>query len=171
MRAKDLGVGMATVATRAPKRELGPDWREALRDSLRRFAVRVTGAFLVGLSLAAATALATHSPTDPSFSTAAGGPPTNWMGSVGAYASDALLLVFGIGSILLLPVVALAGLRMLRLQPTGRLGRALLVAAAGALFLGVAVSLTSGSAVSAFRPAGAVRWGWAVHGRSTRGPR
>ena len=103
---------MATVATRAPKRELGPDWRDALRDSLRRLIVRVVGAFLLGLSIAAAIALATHSPTDPSFTTAAGGPATNWMGSVGAYASDALLLVFGIGSVLLLPVLALAGIRM-----------------------------------------------------------
>jgi len=149
---------MATVATRAPKRELAPDWRDALRDSLRRLAIRTIGAFLVGLSIAGGVALATHSPTDPSFSTAAGGPPANWMGSVGAYASDALLLVFGIGSILFLPVIALAGLRMLRLHPAGRTGRALLVAAAGALLLGIALSLTSGSAVSGL-PAG---WGGAL---------
>jgi len=149
---------MATVATRAPKRELAPDWRDALRDSLRRLAIRTIGAFLVGLSIAGGVALATHSPTDPSFSTAAGGPPANWMGSVGAYASDALLLVFGIGSILFLPVIALAGLRMLRLHPAGRMGRALLVAAAGALLLGIALSLTSGSAVSGL-PAG---WGGAL---------
>ena len=149
---------MATVATRAPKRELAPDWRDALRDSLRRLAIRTIGAFLVGLSIAGGVALATHSPTDPSFSTAAGGPPANWMGSVGAYASDALLLVFGIGSILFLPVIALAGVRMLRLHPAGRMGRALLVAAAGALLLGIALSLTSGSAVSGL-PAG---WGGAL---------
>ena len=149
---------MATVATRAPKRELGPDWRDALRESLRRLAIRTMGALLLGLSLAAAVALATHSPTDPSFSTAAGGPPTNWMGSIGAYASDSLLLVFGIGSVLFLPVIALAGVRMLRLHPAGRTGRALLVAAAGALLLGIALSLTSGSAVSGL-PAG---WGGAL---------
>ncbi|MCL6730937.1 FtsK/SpoIIIE family DNA translocase [Sphingomonas hankyongi] len=149
---------MATVATRAPKRELGPDWRDALRDSLRRLVVRLVGAFLLGLSIAAAIALATHSPTDPSFTTAAGGPATNWMGSVGAYASDALLLVFGIGSVLLLPVLALAGIRMLRLQPAERLGRALAVASAGALLLGIALSLTSASAVSGL-PAG---WGGAI---------
>ena len=35
---------MATVATRAPKRELGPDWRDALAQAVRRFAVRTWGA-------------------------------------------------------------------------------------------------------------------------------
>jgi S-DNA-T family DNA segregation ATPase FtsK/SpoIIIE len=149
---------MATVATRAPKRELAPDWRDALRDAVARFAVRSCGALLVGLSLAGAVALATHNPNDPSFSTSAGGPPMNWLGSFGAYFSDALLLLFGLGSALFLPVVAIAGLRMLRLERAGRIGRGLLVAAGGAVLLGVALGLTSASAVSGL-PAG---WGGAV---------
>ena len=120
---------MATAAARARKRDLGPDWRDALAASVRRFALRSWGALLVAVSVAGALALATHSSTDPSFTTAAGGPPTNWLGSVGAYASDALLLLFGLGSVLLLPVVALAGLRMLRLEPSGRIGRGLMIAA------------------------------------------
>ena len=53
---------MATVATRAPKRDLAPDWRDALREAVRRFAVRSWGVLLVGLSLAGAVALATHNP-------------------------------------------------------------------------------------------------------------
>src|SRR6476469_2302937 len=105
---------MASIATRAPKRDLAPDWREALASAVRRFAVRAWGAMLLLLSVAAAVALATHSPTDPSLSTAAGGPPTNWLGSPGAYFSDALLLLFGIPAALLLPVIGVAGLRMLR---------------------------------------------------------
>jgi S-DNA-T family DNA segregation ATPase FtsK/SpoIIIE len=96
---------MATVATRAPKRELGPDWRDALRDAVGRFAVRSCGVLLVGASLAGAVALATHNPNDPSLSTAAGGPPMNWLGGFGAYLSDALLLLFGLGSALFLPVI------------------------------------------------------------------
>ncbi len=151
------GWEMATVATRAPKRELAPDWREALATAVRRFAIRSWGAMLLLLSLAGAFALATHNPTDPSLSTAAGGPPTNWLGSPGAYFSDALLLLFGIGSILFLPVVAIAGLRMLRIEPAGHTGRGLLVAAIGALLLGTALGLTSGSAVSGL-PGG---WGGA----------
>ncbi len=152
-----LGVGMATIATRTPKRELAPDWREALTHAVRRFAIRTSGALLVLLSLAAAVALATHNPTDPSLSTAAGGPPANWLGSPGAYFSDIVLLLFGIGSVFFLPVVAVAGLRMLRVEPAGRSWRAFLVAALGAILLGTAFGLTSGSSVSGL-PAG---WGGA----------
>jgi S-DNA-T family DNA segregation ATPase FtsK/SpoIIIE len=76
----------------------------------------------------------------------------------GAYASDLLLLLFGLGAVLFLPVIALAGIRMIRLQPAGRLARGLLLAAAGALLLGVALGLTSGSAVSGL-PGG---WGGAI---------
>jgi S-DNA-T family DNA segregation ATPase FtsK/SpoIIIE len=149
---------MATVATRAPKRELAPDWRDALREAVRRFAVRSWGAGLIALGLAGAVALITHNPTDPSLSTAAGGPPTNWLGSFGAYLSDAILLLFGLGGALFLPVIAIAGLRMLRLEPAGRIGRGLLLAAVGAVLLGIALGLTSASAVSGL-PAG---WGGAL---------
>jgi len=148
---------MATVATRAPKRELAPDWREALATAVRRFAIRTWGVMLLLLSVASAVALATHNPTDPSLSTAAGGPPANWLGSPGAYFSDVLLLLFGIGSALFVPVIAVAGLRMTRLEATGRTGRGLLVAGIGAILLGTALGLTSGSAVSGL-PGG---WGGA----------
>ena len=137
---------------------LAPDWRDALREAVRRFAVRTWGAALVALSLAGAVALATHSPTDPSLSTAAGGPPANWLGSAGSYFSDALLLLFGLGSALFLPVIAIAGLRMLRLEPAGRIARGLLLAAIGAVLIGIALGLTSGSSVSGL-PAG---WGGAL---------
>jgi len=149
---------MATAAARGPKRELAPDWRDALSASLRRFAVRSWGAVLLALSLAGAIALATHSANDPSLSTAAGGPPSNWLGSPGAYASDALLLLFGLGCVLFVPVIALAGVRMMRLQPAGRVARGLLLAAIGAVLIGIALGLTSGSAVSGL-PAG---WGGAI---------
>jgi S-DNA-T family DNA segregation ATPase FtsK/SpoIIIE len=125
---------------------------------VRRFAVRSWGALMVLLSLAGAVALATHNPNDPSLSTAAGGPPTNWLGSVGAYSSDVLLLLFGLGSALFMPVVAIAGLRLLRLEPAERIGRGLLLAAIGAILLGIALGLTSASSVSGL-PAG---WGGAL---------
>ncbi|HEY8592305.1 MAG TPA: DNA translocase FtsK 4TM domain-containing protein [Sphingomicrobium sp.] len=148
---------MASVAARTSKRDLAPDWRDALSGAVRRFAVRSIGALLLLLSVAAAVALATHSPTDASLTTAAGGQASNWLGTGGAYFSDALLLLFGIGSALFLPVVAIAGIRMLRLQPAGRVGRGLLVAAGGAILVGTALGLTSGSAVSGL-PGG---WGGA----------
>jgi S-DNA-T family DNA segregation ATPase FtsK/SpoIIIE len=149
---------MATVATRAAKRDLAPDWRDALREAVRRFAIRTVGVLLVGVSLAGAVALATHNPTDPSLSTAAGGPPANWLGATGAYASDILLLFFGIGSVLFLPVILVAGLRMIRMEPIGRLARGLFLAGIGAVLVGVALGLTSGSSVSGL-PGG---WGGAL---------
>ena len=149
---------MATAAGRAVKRDLGPDWREKLRNSLRLFAVRTIGAVLVGLSVALGVALITHNAVDPSFTTAAGGPPLNWLGSFGAYASDALLLLFGPASALFLPIVGLAGVRMMRAEPAGRIGRALLVCAIGVLLFGIALGMLRGSAVSGL-PAG---WGGAL---------
>ena len=149
---------MATVAARASKRDLAPDWRAALRDAVRRVFVRTVGVLLIGVALAFALALASHSANDPSLSTAAGGPPSNWLGSVGAYSSDLLLLFFGLGSILFLPVIAVAGLRLIRLREPGRIGRGKRLAAGGAVLAGVALGLMSGSAVSGL-PAG---WGGAL---------
>ena len=149
---------MATAAARTSKRDLGPDWRDALRNAVRRFLVRSWGVLLVAVAIGGAVALASHNPTDPSLSTAAGGPPDTWLGSVGAYFSDALLLIFGIGGVLLLPVLFIAGLRMLRLDRAGRVWRGLLIASIGAILVGIALGLTSGSAVSGL-PAG---WGGTV---------
>ncbi|WP_205479817.1 FtsK/SpoIIIE family DNA translocase [Sphingomonas arenae] len=156
---------MATVAGRAQRRELEPDWRERLGASLRAFARRTAGALLLGLAIALAVALITHSNNDPSWSTAAGGPPSNWVGAPGAYASDLLLMLFGLGSALLLPVVALAGVRLLRGEHPGHVGRALLVAGLGAVLIGTAAGLMTGSAVSAL-PAG---WGGALGLAGARG--
>ncbi len=159
---------MATAAERARKRDLGPDWREKLRDSVRLLVMRTVGAVLISASIAQAIALLTHSSVDPSFSTAAGGPPVNWLGSVGAYSSDLLLTLFGPAAALLLPVIAVAGLRLMRGEPSGRLGRSLFVAVIGVLLLGVALGMLRGAAVSGL-PAG---WGGAIglagaHGADT----
>ena len=148
---------MATAAAR-PGKDLGPDWRDKLRESVRRLARRTWGVVLLVAAVAGLAALASHSSTDPSFTTASGGPAENWLGSVGAYASDLGFLLFGIGSALFLPVIALAGLRMVRLVPTGRIGRALALAAIAAILVGIALSLTSASAVSGL-PGG---WGGAI---------
>ena len=149
---------MATAAERARKRDLGPDWREKLRESVRVLFMRTIGAVLVSVSIALALALATHNSVDPSFSTAAGGPPANWLGSLGAYSSDLLLMLFGLSAVLMLPVVAIAGLRLMRAEPAGRLGRSLVITIVGMLLVGVALGLLRGSAVSGL-PAG---WGGAL---------
>src|SRR4030095_10952437 len=110
---------MATAAQRAQKKDLGPHWRDTLAASIRGFVRKTIGLVLVGLSVALGVALITHSSTDPSLSTAAGGPPTNWLGSFGAYASDALLFLFGPAAALFLPLIPLIGLRMVRGVDTG----------------------------------------------------
>ena len=74
-------------------------------------------------------------------------------GSFGAYASDALLFLFGPAAALFLPLIALIGLRMVRGVDTGPLRRALLVAALGVALIGIALGLYAGSAVSGL-PAG-----------------
>jgi S-DNA-T family DNA segregation ATPase FtsK/SpoIIIE len=122
---------------------------------MRNLVTRCVGMALVLLAAAIALALASHNSTDPSLTTAAGGPPHNWLGAAGAYASDVLLLLFGLPSALLLPPIAIAGLRLLRLHASGRIGRALLLASGGAILLGVALSLSSASAASGM-PSG---WG------------
>ncbi len=144
---------MATAAQRAQKKDLGPDWRETLAASIRNFVRRSVGVALIGLSFALGVALVTHSSVDPSFTTAAAGPPTNWLGPFGAYASDALLFLFGPAAALFLPLIALIGLRMVRGVDTGPMRRALLVAALGVALIGVALGLYAGSAVSGL-PAG-----------------
>jgi S-DNA-T family DNA segregation ATPase FtsK/SpoIIIE len=156
---------MATAAERARKRDLGPDWREKLRDSVRLFVMRTVGALLVAGSLALGVALATHDSTDPSFSTAAGGPPANWVGSAGAFASDLLLMLFGPAAVLLLPLLAIAGLRMMRGESAGRLGRALLVTSFAIVLAGIALAMVRGTSVSGL-PGG---WGGALGFAGARG--
>jgi S-DNA-T family DNA segregation ATPase FtsK/SpoIIIE len=92
------------MATRARKAEPA-DWRAAFRRSAAR-ALQLTGAvalyFASGFLL---LALISYHQTDPSFSTAASGPPLNWMGYPGAWAADLALLGFGVGAVLLLPLL------------------------------------------------------------------
>ncbi len=139
---------MASAAQRSPKRELEPHWRDKLAGSMRRFVRRTAGAILVALGIGLAVAMITYSSVDPSLTTAAGGPPTNWLGAAGAYSSDLLLLLFGPAAALFLPLLILRGIRLLREVDGGRLGRAVFVAFVGALLLGVAASLFAGTAVS-----------------------
>src|SRR4029453_769647 len=61
-------------------------------------------------------------------------------------------------TVLFLPLIAVAGLRMMRGESAGRLGRSLLVAAIGILLAGIALAMVRGTAVSGL-PAG---WGGAL---------
>jgi S-DNA-T family DNA segregation ATPase FtsK/SpoIIIE len=93
----------ALTTTRS--RDEANNWKSVLRRSLRRSLELVGGLALIGLMLFLALALASYSQTDPSGSTAAAATPHNWMGSAGALAAERMLFVFGIASVLLLPLL------------------------------------------------------------------
>lgn len=83
----------------------GADWRAVLRRSLRRSLELIGGTALFALMLFLALALTSYTQTDPSGSTAAGGPVENWMGLPGAWAAERVLMLFGAASVLLLPLL------------------------------------------------------------------
>ncbi|MEL6487894.1 MAG: DNA translocase FtsK 4TM domain-containing protein [Pseudomonadota bacterium] len=91
------------------------DWRAGLRRSIRR-ASQMAGAGLLLLTLFfLALALISYTHTDPSLSTAASGDQIgNWMGLAGAWVADAVLLVFGIPGLLLLPLLYISARKLWR---------------------------------------------------------
>ncbi|OCC23849.1 cell division protein FtsK [Croceicoccus estronivorus] len=93
------------MATRAMSKAPAVDWRAAFRRSLRR-AFQMAGAILlIAAMLFLALALLSYHQTDPSASTAAGDAVANWMGRPGAWAAERVLFLFGLVSVLLLPLL------------------------------------------------------------------
>ncbi|TCM17003.1 S-DNA-T family DNA segregation ATPase FtsK/SpoIIIE [Novosphingobium sp. PhB165] len=96
------------MATRpiAPGRRIAkPDWRAVLKRSLRR-ATELGGALLLFAAMVfLAVALLSYHQTDPSASTAAGGPAENWAGPAGAWVAERVLLLFGPVSALFVPLL------------------------------------------------------------------
>jgi S-DNA-T family DNA segregation ATPase FtsK/SpoIIIE len=97
------------------QRSASPDWRAVMRRSLRRASELGGAVALFAAMIFLAVALATYHQTDPSSSTAAGGEVRNWMGSVGAWAADAALLLFGPVSVLFLPLLYVFARKLWRL--------------------------------------------------------
>jgi len=93
------------MASRAIARAQGADWRAAFRRSLAR-AAQLAGAGVLAVALVfLALSLVSYTQTDASFSTAAGDQVGNWMGRAGAYAADGALFLFGLISVLFLPML------------------------------------------------------------------
>ncbi|MFM9829664.1 MAG: DNA translocase FtsK 4TM domain-containing protein [Sphingomonas sp.] len=137
------------MASRAQR----PRWREILGHGARRSRALFLALALSALVAAAALALVSYHPGDPSLSTAAGGPARNLLGAGGAIAADALLAVFGWPVIMLAPLVLLFASRLWRDVPIGQWRRMMAKAVAGMALMGAALSFISGAAVSAL-PAG-----------------
>jgi len=85
---------------------------------MRRSFVRagqMTGAVLLfAATIFLALALVSYAQTDPSWSTAAGGPAANWMGPAGAFVADRALLGFGFASALFVPLLYVFGRKLWR---------------------------------------------------------
>lgn len=105
------------MATRAmtTRKPASADWRIGLARSIRR-AAQMTGAgLLLGLCVFLALSLASYTQTDPSPSTAADPVQiVNWMGSWGAWISDRVLFLFGLPSLLLLPLLYISARKLWR---------------------------------------------------------
>ncbi|HWU02180.1 MAG TPA: DNA translocase FtsK 4TM domain-containing protein [Novosphingobium sp.] len=92
------------MATRAYTRA-GANWRLILRRSVLRSAELLGAGLLVALAVFLALALASYHQTDPSPSTAAGGPVLNWMGWPGAWLAERALFTLGPVAGLFLPLL------------------------------------------------------------------
>ncbi|MEO0588935.1 MAG: DNA translocase FtsK 4TM domain-containing protein [Pseudomonadota bacterium] len=105
----------AVTTRQAGKRPPTADWRAGLRRSIRRASQMAgAGALLLALFFLA-LALVSYTHTDPSLSTAASGDQIgNWMGLAGAWVADAVLLAFGVPSLLLLPLLYVSARKLWR---------------------------------------------------------
>ena len=106
---------MASRAISAGQRGAKVDWRAVLRRSLRRSAEIGGALVLFGAMVFLALAIVSYHQTDPSASTAAGGPALNWMGTPGAWAAERALFLFGPVSVLLLPMLYVMARKLLGL--------------------------------------------------------
>lgn len=98
-----------------PGRQTDAEWRAGLRRSLRRIAQMTGAGLLLGAAVFLALALASYTQTDPSGSTAADpGEVANWMGTMGAWAADKVLLIFGLPGVLLLPLLYVSSRKLWR---------------------------------------------------------
>ncbi|WP_309753002.1 DNA translocase FtsK 4TM domain-containing protein [Novosphingobium sp.] len=96
---------MATRPTSASHRGARVNWRAAMKRAARRSAEIGGAAALLGAMVFLALALVSYHQTDPSASTAAGGPVLNWMGGAGAWVAERALFLFGWISVLFLPLL------------------------------------------------------------------
>jgi S-DNA-T family DNA segregation ATPase FtsK/SpoIIIE len=137
----------ATMAQRS-RPERRAEWRTGMKRRVRRTWTMLAGSALGAAALLAALALASYHSTDPSLNTAAAGPARNWVGAPGAWIADMLLSLWGLASILLVPLVALQGFRVARGVAAGRWLKALILLAFGMTLIGAGAALLSGGAVN-----------------------
>ncbi len=88
------------------------EWDGIFRASFLRSATMVAGMIVILLAILLFVALASFSTADASFTTAAGGNTTNWLGRPGAFVASMALLLVGWPALLLVGTLARVGWRM-----------------------------------------------------------
>lgn len=88
------------------------DWRAIMRESLGRSLELIIAGLLLVFIVFFALALMSHTLSDPSPSTAAGGLVSNWMGRPGAWIADRALYLIGPVAVLILPFIYVTARRL-----------------------------------------------------------
>ncbi len=128
-------------------------WRDAMKAGAKRSGAMIGATILFVAIIVIAIALISYSPADPSFSTAAGGPVANKLGSGGAMLADLLLTIFGVPVAMLLPLGLIVSVRLWRDVPVGPWPQMLRDCLIGVLAMGTTLAFVSGEAILSL-PAG-----------------
>ena len=127
------------VSKFSPKSNLA-NWRQMMRASLIRsgalFGAAALGLFAIFYGLA----LLSYSAGDAAYNSAAADVQHNWMGQSGAYVADAMLFLFGVPAIFLLPLMLVFARRLWRDVPQPQWKRQLSLCLMGMLLVGFGMS-------------------------------
>jgi S-DNA-T family DNA segregation ATPase FtsK/SpoIIIE len=127
------------VSKFSPKSNLA-NWRQMMRASLIRsgalFGAAALGLFAIFYGLA----LLSYSAGDAAYNSAAADVQHNWMGQSGAYVADAMLFLFGVPAIFLLPLMLVFARRLWRDVPQPQWKRQLSLCLIGMLLVGFGMS-------------------------------
>jgi DNA segregation ATPase FtsK/SpoIIIE, S-DNA-T family len=134
------------MASRASDDRVQP-WRDAVRRGAVRSGTLTAALALFAMTVMLALALVSYRPSDPAFSTAAGGDAGNWMGWIGAWISDALLVLVGPAIGLFLPVALITAFRLWRDVPVTGWRRRLGITTLSVVLLSIGLSLFRSDAI------------------------
>jgi DNA segregation ATPase FtsK/SpoIIIE, S-DNA-T family len=123
------------MATRPNKAEL-TGWRQMMRQSLLRSGALIGAIALALFALFYALSVLSYAPSDAAFNSAASGVQHNFMGRIGAYLADGMLMLFGIPAIMLLPLMLVMARRLWRDVPQPHWKRQVVICVLGIILLG-----------------------------------
>ena len=131
-----------------------PTWRKTVKAGVARSGAVLVAAMLGILIVMIAIAIMSHDGGDASLSTAASSDRvTNWLGLVGAWTSDLLLMLFGPAVVLLLAVPLVVAGQLWRGEPIIGWPRRAVLAIIGVALLGTTLALLRPTAIAGL-PAG-----------------